>query len=76
LPIGFQQRGTIPGIHNHNHNHERIEIMKVDFRKVLAALEKSNIEAIATSKNDSWNQIIARARAVHHLQAVELEVLS
>jgi hypothetical protein len=34
--------------------------MKVDFRKVLAALEKSNIEAIATSKNDSWNQIIAR----------------
>lgn len=34
--------------------------MKVDFRKVLEALEKSNIEAIVTSNNDSWNQIIAR----------------
>ena len=34
--------------------------MKVDFREVLKALEKCGIDAIITSKNDSWNQIIAR----------------
>ena len=34
--------------------------MKVDFRKVLEALDKSGIQAIPTSKSDSWNQIIAR----------------
>lgn len=35
-------------------------MIKVNYIEVLNALERAGIEAFLTSKDDSWNQIVAR----------------